>query len=162
MKVKKYTKKPVTIEAIKWDGTNALDIIKFCNRGKKCGRSDEGNLEIYTLEGVMIAEIGDYIIKGIKGEFYPCKPDIFEKTYEEFQEEKKIFKEFEELGYEWWHNIQENVFEFNKYDKSNGNLFFLGEIEFDLDDKEYWSDIQFTMKEHQLINRLLRFWGWIK
>lgn len=45
-----------------------------------------GKLKIKTLEGVMTADIGDYIIKGVNGEFYPCKPDIFEKTYEEVKE----------------------------------------------------------------------------
>lgn len=43
---------------------------------------DSGNIEIHTLEGLMIAKPGDYIIKGVKGEFYSCKPDIFEMTYE--------------------------------------------------------------------------------
>jgi len=42
----------------------------------------EGIIKIHTLEGVMTANIGDYIVKGIKGEFYPCKPDIFAETYE--------------------------------------------------------------------------------
>lgn len=77
------------------------------------------------------------------------------------QQEQAIFKEFEELGYEMWHYKKENVFEFNKYDTSNGNFFFLGKIEFDLDDKEYWSDIKFTMKEHQLLHFLLEIWGWL-
>ena len=49
---------------------------------KPCNLVKEEGLTIHTLEGDMIASIGDYIIKGVNGEFYPCKPDIFEKTYE--------------------------------------------------------------------------------
>jgi len=77
----KYRKKPVVIEAIQFNGRNSADIHEFC--GDKV-REPVGKdyLEIETLEGVHIASPGDYIIKGIKGEFYPCKPDIFEMTYE--------------------------------------------------------------------------------
>ncbi len=76
---KKYRKKPVTIEAIQWLGTNLSEIDDFV------GGSIANNgttLVIHTLEGDMEASIGDYIIKGVKGEFYPCKPDIFLATYE--------------------------------------------------------------------------------
>ena len=77
----KYRKKPVVIEAIQFNGRNSADIHEFC--GDKV-REPVGKdyLEIETLEGIHIASPGDYIIKGIKGEFYPCKPDIFEMTYE--------------------------------------------------------------------------------
>lgn len=75
----KYRKKPVEIEAIQWTGNNGSEIETFI----------EGNFDntlsypnIRTLEGVMKVDIGDYVIKGVKGEFYPCKPDIFEMTYE--------------------------------------------------------------------------------
>ena len=85
----KATKKPVTITAIIWTGDNQEEISKFCtdiNSGSKAYYHDiysNGNytLKIRTLEGDHIANIGDYIIKGIKGEFYPCKPDIFKETY---------------------------------------------------------------------------------
>ena len=78
---KKYRKKPVVIEAVQFNGRNSADIHEFC--GDKV-REPVGKdyLEIETLEGIHIASPGDYIIKGIKGEFYPCKPDIFELTYE--------------------------------------------------------------------------------
>lgn len=74
----KYRKKPVVIEAIQFVG-NFTEIEKFCE-----GNFDwsEGKSDIKTLEGTMRASFGDYIIKGIKGEFYPCKEDIFLKTYE--------------------------------------------------------------------------------
>ena len=77
----RYRKKPVVIEAVQFNGRNSADIHEFC--GDKV-REPVGKdyLEIETLEGIHIASPSDYIIKGIKGEFYPCKPDIFEKTYE--------------------------------------------------------------------------------
>ena len=77
-----YRKRPVVIEAIKLKfSTDSQDeIIQWSNNTIQKGL--DGGLKIPTLEGMMIANTGDYIIKGIKGEFYPCKPDIFEMTYE--------------------------------------------------------------------------------
>jgi hypothetical protein len=72
-----YRKKPVVIEAIQWDG-NTEPIIDFC----KSAEFRDGELYIQTLEGQMHASKGDFIIKGVQGEFYPCKPDIFNLTYE--------------------------------------------------------------------------------
>ena len=77
--VKKYRKLPVVIEAIEWNGENRDEIISFCG---ECV-FDGNDLIIHTLEGNHRGLVGDYIIKGIKNEFYPCKPDIFLKTYEE-------------------------------------------------------------------------------
>jgi hypothetical protein len=74
----KYRKKPVEIDAIQWTGDNKLEIFDFCNMSYITNQE----LRIQTLEGYMTASIGDYIIKGVMGEFYPCKPDIFEMTYE--------------------------------------------------------------------------------
>lgn len=77
----KYRKKPVVVEAMLFTGNNFGEIGKFVGFDAQIvGR--EKRLEIKTLEGVMEAKPGDYIIKGVNGEFYPCKPDIFEKTYE--------------------------------------------------------------------------------
>ena len=78
----RYRKLPVVIEAVQCTGGNILEI---CNFTGKCGGEliKDGELYIKTLEGVHHASIGDYIIRGVKGEFYPCKPDIFAKTYEE-------------------------------------------------------------------------------
>lgn len=75
----KYRKKPVVVEAIQYNGENKVEIQLFMNM-----YLDEvyKRLRIPTYEGYVFASIGDYIIKGVKGEFYPCKPDIFEKTYE--------------------------------------------------------------------------------
>lgn len=82
--IKKYRKKPVVIEAIQWNGSNAFEIWNDFE-DIPIRLKEEGTLLISTLEGDHIASIGDYIIKGIKGEFYPCKPDIFEETYEEVE-----------------------------------------------------------------------------
>lgn len=75
----KYRKKPVVVEAEVYsrNGLEAERVAKWCD-----GIQDEEGCLIKTLEGLMLANYGDYIIKGIKGEFYPCKPDIFEMTYE--------------------------------------------------------------------------------
>ena len=78
----KYRKKPVVIEAIQFNGTDeSCDwLLPELKSGSICRSFNK--LHIKTLEGVMVANVGDYIIKGVNGEFYPCKPDIFEKTYE--------------------------------------------------------------------------------
>jgi len=92
----KYRKLPVEIEAVQWNGNNLVDVVTFLE-----GKSPKLDLEvtrlkwedyedliakeglyIKTLEGNMKTSINDYIIKGIAGEFYPCKEDIFLKTYE--------------------------------------------------------------------------------
>lgn len=91
-----FTKKPVTISAIKWNGDNLAYVIYFTDGrmplmgGDHAGMKweeyedlvERDGLKIFTLEGKMKADIGDYIIKGVKGEFYPCKPDIFAMTYD--------------------------------------------------------------------------------
>jgi hypothetical protein len=77
----KYRKKPVVIEAVQFDGNNIFSICDFMQTNISNIYVD-GALVIPTLEGPLRASPGDYIIKGINGEFYPCKPDIFEKTYE--------------------------------------------------------------------------------
>ena len=80
--MKKYRKKPVVIEAIQYNGDNYNEISNFTGNKSLLGLKQSNEIIISTLEGNMIVSIGDYIIKGIKGEFYPCKPDIFEQTYE--------------------------------------------------------------------------------
>ena len=82
--INKYTKKPVTIEAIRYikegDINTLKECLEFCYQAKYCQEKDE--LVITTLEGDHLCSEGDYIIKGVKGEFYPCKPDIFQMTYD--------------------------------------------------------------------------------
>ena len=75
-----YRKKPVVIEAVQWTGNNVDEIGDFL--GQSATMTLNGSFVIPTLEGDMYAAEGDWIIKGIKGEFYPCKPDIFNMTYE--------------------------------------------------------------------------------
>jgi hypothetical protein len=79
----RFRKKPVVIEAVQFDGTYKCfieDIEPFCEGNT--GPFVLDKFTIHTLEGNHTASPGDWIIKGIKGEFYPCKPDIFEATYE--------------------------------------------------------------------------------
>ena len=85
--VKKYRKRPVVIEALRWNGVFDHKLLSFIDANLvSLGYSDgEVYFFIKTLEGDHKVTVGDYIIKGIKGEFYPCKPDIFEKTYDEAQ-----------------------------------------------------------------------------
>lgn len=78
----KYRKKPVVIEAVQYTGNNYDKICDFVGKGLDKYDSELPHLIIETLEGNHIASVGDYIIKGVQGEFYPCKPDIFEQTYE--------------------------------------------------------------------------------
>lgn len=79
--IKEYRKKPLVIEAIKWEGVLTEEVMDFVGVENLGGQ--EFNFKIKTLEGYVNVSEGDYIIKGVKGEFYPCKPDIFEMTYDE-------------------------------------------------------------------------------
>lgn len=93
----KYRKKPIVVEAVPWTGHNFREIFDFLTDSKyldECIYNEgdtfkfdhdgvDAKLYVKTLEGTMLAGFGDYIIKGVNGEFYPCKPDIFEKTYEQ-------------------------------------------------------------------------------
>lgn len=102
----KYRKKPVVIEAVKFIAGSEVPVMNFLGLTEEYKLIDSkaapihyrnkiaeiliyqpevASLYIYTLEGKMEAKSGDYIIKGVNGEFYPCKPDIFEKTYEFFE-----------------------------------------------------------------------------
>lgn len=93
--VRQFTKKPVTISAIQWTGGNLKEVIAFTGTHPRwhewfsCWAEYEehvgmsgGIFKIFTLEGVMEATPGDWIIRGVKGEHYPCKADIFAATYE--------------------------------------------------------------------------------
>ena len=85
----KYRKKPVIIEAIQWTGKNTSAVRRFCPVAVKIfdGRKI-AYLLIPTLEGDHQASKKDWIIKGVAGEFYPCKPDIFKQTYEKVEEKE--------------------------------------------------------------------------
>ena len=98
----KYKKKPVIIDAVQWTGKNRREMFDFLTQDTfknetmeisdkhfYIDRHNDGGLVIKTLEGEHLATIGDYIIRGVKGEFYPCKEDIFIQTYEKVEEVNK-------------------------------------------------------------------------
>ena len=91
----KFRKKPVVIDAVRWTGENLAEVIDFTGKHPSWSkwfssweqyathvRADRNVVKIITLEGTMEASPGDWIIRGVNGEHYPCKPDIFAKTYE--------------------------------------------------------------------------------
>ena len=80
----KYRKKPVVIKAIQWDGTNKVwdKLLKIGLKDWNPGETGTDTFFLKTLSGFVKISSGDWVIKGINGEFYPCKPDIFHKTYE--------------------------------------------------------------------------------
>lgn len=88
----KFKKKPVVIDAMKWTGENFEEVKKFAGKNVKL---DDGELIVITLEdgkkskAKHAASNGDYVIKGVQGEFYFCKPDIFKDTYERVDDEQE-------------------------------------------------------------------------
>lgn len=83
----RFRKKPVEIEAVQWHGeSNCREVFEFLGLEHSEDEMDHSEIHIETLEGMMTARQGDWIIKGVHGERYPCKPDIFAKTYESAEE----------------------------------------------------------------------------
>lgn len=81
----KFRKKPVVIDAVQFTGLNFAELSAFCGRDLQpsgVNLPPNATIEIHTREGTMRASVGDWIIRGVQGEFYPCKPDIFAATYE--------------------------------------------------------------------------------
>lgn len=91
----KFRKRPVVIEAVQYNGVNLWEVLAFTGKHPRFNewfpsskayedhvRRERSVFKVFTLEGVMEARPGDWIIKGVAGEFYPCKPDIFAQTYE--------------------------------------------------------------------------------
>ena len=82
----KFRKKPVVIEAVQYDGRETQELVAHIGDRQATFYTEDARtpprLEVATLEGAMRADVGDWIIKGVKGEIYPCKPDIFAATYE--------------------------------------------------------------------------------
>ena len=83
MIVQNFRKKPIMVQAVQLTNDNVLEVFRWCNANE--WNTDPAELKIKTLEGVMTVREGDYIICGVNGEFYPCKPDIFAKTYDVIQ-----------------------------------------------------------------------------
>ncbi|WP_148310195.1 hypothetical protein [Nocardia otitidiscaviarum] len=81
MSAQRYIKKPVVIEAMHFETTRLASAIADWCGGNNDARPDQ--IQIPTLEGVMTANVGDWVIRGVKGEFYPCRDDIFRETYEQ-------------------------------------------------------------------------------
>jgi len=91
----KYRKKPVVIDAVQFDGSNFNEIYRWAVIHNKSERKffesrRDNTMGILTKEGMMTANQGDYIIRRVNGEFYPCKPDIFETTYEKVDEQESF------------------------------------------------------------------------
>lgn len=160
-----YIKKAIEIEAFKlgidympdWfiDKVNTNEIILY---GKSSGfeHYDDTSCDIKTLEGTMHANYGDYIIKGIAGEIYPCKADIFEKTYELKEKLSEADKMFEDLGYK--RKVYQDTDElFELRYENNGK-----EIWFDKLRKEFGSLSGIGIKELQAINKKVEELKWMK
>lgn len=160
-----YIKKNVEVEAFKlgidsmpdWfiDKVNTNEIILY---GKSSGfeHYDDTSCDIKTLEGTMHANYGDYIIKGIAGEIYPCKADIFEKTYELKEKLSEADKMFEDLGYK--RKVYQDTDElFELRYENNGK-----EIWFDKLREEFGSLSGIGIKELQAINKKVEELKWTK
>lgn len=78
----KYRKKPVVIDAEQWNGANLNDANSMFHDPAVIIKTDCSEFMVGTLEGSMTGKLGDWLIRGVKGELYPCKPDIFAATYE--------------------------------------------------------------------------------
>ena len=85
MMVRYFRKKPITIEAILWDGSDSTyqEIVEWAGEYKIELNDILRDLQIHTMEGIMTAKIGDWLIKGMQGEIYCCKGEIFKEIYEE-------------------------------------------------------------------------------
>ena len=99
----KYRKKPVVVEAFQFDGdfndrNGNYYVPEWAVKGLKREYftfEDSGDLYVNTLEGTMVVSVGDYIIKGVQGEFFPCKPNVFHATYE--LAEKEIIEQTDQV-----------------------------------------------------------------
>ena len=111
----KYRKKPIVIEAIQWDGDMTEEIKTFLGSSRDYRIPIINDvLKIFTYEGIMDCSLNDYIIKGIQGECYPCKPDVFKETYDKantisIQDEIRVTQKF----------IDETI---EHYDQMNGHF----------------------------------------
>ena len=147
----KYTKKPATIEAVQWTGHNHAEMCDFVDPDVLEIRPKDG-LQLKTLEGVLHASVRDYIIKGVHGEFYPCKPDIFEETYRPFKPADEMFRE---LGYQSVGAFPEysEVYRFIKEDKETiTSICVLGDGETEKTEKDKYCgcSVMFAFKSDEI------------
>jgi hypothetical protein len=108
--MKMYVKKPIPVPALQWTGDNFQEIKDFCtdeNLKEMCFKNNK-DLWIQTREGQLMAQVGDFIMKGIEGEFYPCAESIFKKSYDEVNEAE--FHEFahKQMPVKSLHNTDSN------------------------------------------------------
>ena len=167
----KYMKKPIVIEAIQWTKENDVELEHWLSKEKSVeleiddhlyvagvGTPYISKIQIKTLEGTMEASYGDYIIKGINGEIYPCKPDIFEKTYEQpkqyVDELKLVEKKLKAL--EIIKEKNANMFGFKRDIKQLGNRFTYKYYQSNLGNYHSGFDIQeLTEEEFELLRSVL-------
>ncbi len=111
--MRKFRKKPVVVEAVQYKPHgNCNEVRAFVGQGPECVCTGESDVlyTIETLEGPMHVATDDWIIKGIKGEFYPCKPDIFAETYEEVKVAIGILHDTVELAADpTWHDWKDHT-----------------------------------------------------
>lgn len=159
-------KKPVVIDAIQWTKENDVELEHWLSKEKSVeleiddhlyvagvGTPYVSKIQIKTLEGTMEASYGDYIIKGINGEIYPCKPDIFEKTYEQ----PKKYLKWEDLEFKITHKIRilmnDNLYNLFCYDEKYIEIRTIkGEFMLTLDndnpeDKQFFNDLHLERVE---------------
>ncbi len=90
--VRQFRKKPVVISALQFTGDNVVAVLDFVTSGGAEAQTSRSGLTLYikTLEGDMLASSGDWIIRGVKGEYYPCKPDVFADTYDPEPDDRDV------------------------------------------------------------------------
>ena len=127
----KYRKKPIPVEAVQWFGDNIEEIKALDSTGENI-YLENGNLRVKTLEGVLNARVGDFIVKGIEGEIYPVKKEVFKKTYIRDKKESKRFEKIYNEELERWKKIESELEQMT--DRKN------------IANREYWEFIERASK----------------
>lgn len=170
MDAKQFRKKPVVIEAVQYDGRNGAEIAAWASDADIIEGTGTrvGKLFVSTLEGTMAADVGDWIIKGVAGEFYPCKDEIFKQTYEEvehvswkeaIQTEEETYQRLKaeideglqsEIDYEtMWNALKKHL------DNHQRNLLFYPTDQYDSYDRAVYSiEVQFVDSVRKLMKDL--------
>ena len=151
-----YRKKPVVIEAKQWTGTEEclaemlafIDLMNLPDDGVHVGTGlgftpTLGTLDIPTLEGVMTASPGDWIIKGFAGEFYPIKDSIFRETYEEATDRPLRVEVYERVDVITYSGVSETEYRWRVVHTSNGEVMASGEGYADRRDRDHAIEVLF-------------------